>query len=191
LPSPSVTAAASCKTQIFVGSANGLAVYKKGTTAAPVIYQYPELPHNYITAVQCADTQAFVGTMSGIVRISGDYAYPISSIVANKMVVANQKLWVASSQGLFQFDMQGRLIKRWDVNNGLYSSNVTTLTVDRNNVVYAFDGQNIVRMSDMKKFPIGTPVYDLAYLNGVFYIATPDGLFSTYDFMDFVNVYSA
>jgi len=44
LPASSVTAAANCKNQIFIGTPNGLAVYTKNSTNRPIIYQYPELP---------------------------------------------------------------------------------------------------------------------------------------------------
>ncbi|WP_018962473.1 S-layer homology domain-containing protein [Coprothermobacter platensis] len=192
IPATSVTAAANCKTQILIGTSNGLAVFQKNTTSKPVIYKYPEIPHNFITTISCAQDQVFVGTMSGVVKISGQYAYNISPVSANKMQIANGKLWIASSQGLLELDMQGRLIKRWDVNSGLYSSNISTLTVDtKNNVVYIYDGKNIVRMSDMKKYPLGSTINDMAYMNGIFYLATPNGLFSTYDFMDFINIYSS
>jgi len=56
------------------------------------------------------------------------------------MLVSGGKLWVASSQGLFQFDLQGRLLKRWDVNSGLYSSNIKALAASEDSV-YVYDGR--------------------------------------------------
>ena len=190
LPASSVTAAANCKNQIFIGTPNGLAVYTKNSTNRPIIYQYPELPHNNVTSIVCSGDQAFVGTMSGIMRITGNNAYYISPVSTTKMLVRGGKLWVASSQGLFQFDLQGRLLKRWDVNSGLYSSNIKALVADENSV-YVYDGKNIVRIGDMKKFTVSVTIYDMAYMKGQFFLATPDGLFSTYDFLDYVNVFKA
>jgi len=97
-----------------------LAVYTK----TPPIVQSSintRTSHNNVTSLVCSGDQAFVGTMSGIMRITGNNAYYISPVSTTKMLVSGGKLWVASSQGLFQFDLQGRLLKRWDVNSGLYS----------------------------------------------------------------------
>ena len=190
LPASSVTAAANCKNQIFIGTSNGLAVYSKNSTNGPVIYQYPELPHNTVTSVVCSGDQAFVGTVSGIMRISGNSAFYVSPVSTTKMLVSGGKLWVASSQGLFQFDLQGRLLKRWDVNSGLYSSNIRALA-SAEGTVYVYDGKNIVRVSDMKKFAVSTTIYDMVYMKGQFYLATPNGLFSTHDFVDYVNMFTA
>lgn len=190
LPASSVTAAANCKNQIFIGTSNGLAVYTKNSTNRPIIYQYPELPHNNVTSLVCSGDQAFVGTMSGIMRITGNNAYYISPVSTTKMLVSGGKLWVASSQGLFQFDLQGRLLKRWDVNSGLYSSNIKALAAAEDSV-YVYDGKNIVRIGDMKKFPVSVTIYDMVYMKGQFFLATPNGLFSTYDFLDYVNVFKA
>jgi len=146
----------------FIGTPNGLAVYTKTTTNRPIIYQYPELPHNNVTSLVCSGDQAFVGTMSGIMRITGNNAYYISPVSTTKMLVSGGKLWVASSQGLFQFDLQGRLLKRWDVNSGLYSSNIKALAASEDSV-YVYDGKNIVRMRGHRKsFPVSVTIYDIS-----------------------------
>lgn len=189
LPSSMVTAVGVCGTRLLVGTPVGLAVYVRGSRARPLLYRYPDLPHNYVSSIACSGDNAFIGTPSGLVLLKDKSLSKVLSVPINEVVVTGNNVWVATSQGVYRMDVSGKVLKIWDANSGLYSSNVTAITTYGAGA-YAYDGQSIVHLPDLRKLGV-SEVTDLVYMNGKLYIAARAGLYSTDNFVDLDPLYQS